>query len=844
MDTFQQPNESQTAKNQAKHNAKGFLSQKWQRIALCCVLVISILAAGLWAGGWFDKSIVITSSPSTEQVLSDMSKNLTEQLINDAIAYKNADISNRETALSTLHQTAAQRQEYIKTLMQEDPDAFLSLAITPDIRQELLQGIEGVETTVTLEGRLELIVEVADHNHDGRPTTLFFLVLPSGEAKSLHLPTSASVAHNPNDQVRVIGYELDGIFVPDTISDLNNFTVLSSSVEDNGDMASLRVSGTRQVAIILVNVNGADITHSPQHNFTLAGALQMFDDAKSYFEEVSYGQMSISGKLNPAKSADVFGIYNITTANLPEDYHCDSYYTAWYDQGVAAAAADGFVNSNYQHVMVWMNRPPATIVVTPSYNNICNWAGRGSVGESTARVYQWSFAGISTAIHELGHNLGLPHAGRFENCTIDDQSVPFAKAANCRYVEYGDHFSVMGSSSNQYGNPTTHINAVEKVKFGWIPAANVTTVDTAGTHTIDLYPQEESSAGTQLIRIPLPYNIAPRAGTPIYQGEAPYYYYLELRKPFGVQSNISDMAKNGYTGVQLRTGSGSTSFTYAATYLWTLGSLPGAETCSGCSIGIRPGMVFTDPYNPNMAIKVLSWAQNKATVEITLTSDVGPTVCARPAPTVTVSPSSSVVEPGGYVGYTVTATSNDSEGCFDTASYTTRASTTATGFSISPPTRTWNLAPGASNSQSFSATSPITAASGLYAITFTVTSNSDASISVSRTAEFIVDSGGDPPPPPPTPPTINISGVTSGGTISSSANTKITATAAHAEGISKVEIHINNQLVARCTEPRNGICDIFVKGSSTASGTHMLRVTATAKNTGQTTGTTNLTFNK
>jgi len=814
------------------------MGKRWQKITLCCVLAVGVLVVGLWTGvakfGWFDRSVAITSSPSADQILSDMSKNLTEQLINDAIAYKNADGASRETALSTLHQTAAKRQQYIKTLMQEDPDAFLSLAISQDIKQELLQGIEGIETNVALGGELKLIAEeTSDHDsHDQDCATLFFLVLPSGETKSLFLPTSVPVAYNPNDIIQTVGFELDGTFVPNTVADPGNFIVIAGGIEASDNMASLSTFGTRKIAVILVNVNNAAITDNAEHAFTPSGALQMFDAAKNYYEENSYGQVSLSGKLNPAKSADVFGVYNVTTENIPNDYNCNLYYNDWYNQGTAAAATDGFVNSGYDHVLVWINKPPYT--VTPF--NICNWNGRADVTGS--KIYQWSYAGASTAIHEMGHNLGLPHASSFENCTISGQGVSFAKAEDCStFREYGDFYSAMGTGETR-GSPTVHFDAIEKVKLGWIPATNVTTVTASGTHVVNLYPSEQSSTGTQLIRIPMPYDIVPRSGTIIYQGEAPFYYYLELRKPVGIDGNGLSQFKEDFNGVFLRTGSGSTTFTYASNYLWSLGALPGAEACylDRCTTGLRPGMVFADPYNPDMTIKVLSWTPDKATVEITLTKDVEPTVCVRREPTVVVDPLSATVEPGGSAKYVVTATNNDSGGC-NHSGHTFKSGTPPSGFQVSAGGTKGDLQPGDSSSQEFTVASPSTVASGIYTITFTVT-NLNSNTTVARDASFIVASTN------ATPPTIVVTGITNGGTINPNANTKIAATATHAEGISKVEIHIDNQLVAKCNEPKNGICDVFVKGSNVVSGTHTLKVTATAKDTGQTNGTANLSFGR
>jgi hypothetical protein len=195
-----------------------------------------------------------------------------------------------------------------------------------------------------------------------------------------------------------------------------------------------------------------------------------------------------------------------------------------------------------------------------------------------------------------------------------------------------------------------------------------------------------------------------------------------------------------------------------------------------------------------------------------------------------------MVDPGESINYTVNVTSNDSVGC-TAINYTVTPSSAASGFTFSPASQVWNLAPGANNSRIFTATSPATAADGLYTMNFKVT-NSDNANSVTRDVSFIVANT------KAIPPTIDITGITNGGTINPSTNTKITATAAHSTGISIVEIYIDNKLVAKCTEPKNGICDVFVKGSNTVAGTHTMRVVAIAKDAEQTNSTANLTFGR
>jgi hypothetical protein len=540
------------------------------------------------------------------------------------------------------------------------------------------------------------------------------------------------------------------------------------------------------------------------------------DSSDYWHQEASFGQASFTGKLNPTKSADIFGIYQITE----NPSTCD--FNDMHRQAKTAAATDGFTVGGYHHVIVMLNVPSTTP---------CTWGGLAMVGGT--EVWVRDATRIGTTIHEIGHNFGLRHATRSFECIIDDQPVIFAKSSECRVAIYGDEMDPMGNTSSAYGNPVPHYSAISKSKIGWIPATNVATVTSSGVY--DLYPSEEPSTGTQLIRIPAPYDLT--GGHSINAGLPPFFYYLELRKPVGVQSNISARYKEDYSGVVFRTGSGVPRF---YTYLYQLGSLPGAEPCANCITGLRPGMVFEDPHNPGFSIKVLSWTPDKATVEIQIEEPDEPPECVRNDPPVTVSPfNGGRINPGDTVDYTVTVTNNNSFTVCPTTTYTITPSVVSFGehFSISPASKDFVLAPGDTGVQVFSFTASSSAIIRQYNVRFAFT-NSDSPNTITQSGFFNIVN------PLAIPPTINISGIANGDTISPSSNTKITAIASHSTGISKVEIFINNQLVAKCNEPKNGICDIFIKGSNTVNGTHTLRVVATAKNTEQTTGVTNLTFSK
>ena len=114
--------------------------------------------------------------------------------------------------------------------------------------------------------------------------------------------------------------------------------------------------------------------------------------------------------------------------------------------GKAAAVADGFSATGYQHI----------IYVFPYQSSCGGWAGLGELpgNESWMNGYiaPWVVA------HELGHNMGLHHANSF---TCIDAGAPVAISANCTSDEYGDPYDVMGEDA-------WHNNAWHLLQIGFL----------------------------------------------------------------------------------------------------------------------------------------------------------------------------------------------------------------------------------------------------------------------------------------------------------------------------------------------------------------------------------------
>jgi Gametolysin peptidase M11 len=96
--------------------------------------------------------------------------------------------------------------------------------------------------------------------------------------------------------------------------------------------------------------------------------------------------------------------------------------------------------------------------------------------------------GMSTLVHELGHNLGLAHAYGVV-CSKGDLRVPLG--GRCRSVEYGDSWDAMGHSNASFSVPVLS-------RLGW--AGAVATASTSGSYR--LADVEHSGRALQGVRIP------------------------------------------------------------------------------------------------------------------------------------------------------------------------------------------------------------------------------------------------------------------------------------------------------------------------------------------------------
>jgi len=320
--------------------------------------------------------------------------------------------------------------------------------------------------------------------------------------------------------------------------------------------------------------------------------------------------------------------------------------------------------------------------------------------------------------------------------------------------EYGDASDPMGAAK------AISLNGANRVMAGWQPAGTVLDVAVGGSYSVASVSDNSVVAMPQVLRIP--------------KADTAETYYVSLRQATGYDTALAAQYVNTLS-VHRATGSLPT-----RTYLMQV---------------LAAGQSFSDATN-GITITNQGVANGVGTAAVTLSG----AVCARKAPSVTLTPSSQSAAPGATLNYTMTVQNNNSAAC-GTSTFNLGQVVPA-GFAGALSAASLALGAGASGSVNWAATSGSAVPAGTYGLDATATDAGATTTSQSTNhASYVVFVDSTPPPPPTdtTPPAVSVTSPGANATVTGNKAMTIAAAASDAAGIQAVEIFVNGALLARDT---------------------------------------------
>jgi len=445
-------------------------------------------------------------------------------------------------------QIAEQRRAAMLSLMERSPELALQNAFPREQREQLPVDVRAnVEQPARLEGSLEVLGVLFDQDN-GR-TGVRLNLYTANEGIQLFVETL------PDDYVTGAQVVVNGVRLGNWVAALHTgVTKTGGSAAGSGGL-----TGAVSRRALVININFSDLSTEPW-TIDFAQNAIFNDQVTPWYDDASYGQLEFQ--------ADVTGWYTISASSST----CAT--TTFRDQAVAAARADGFEPTQYNHVVMAFPRVAA-----------CGWAGLAQVGQvgGTGPYYAWlnNAMNMRVAVHELGHNLGLLHSH-----SIHCSGAPLLPdVASCARAEYGDLFDVMGTSTASYhGNYKAYLQ--------WIPDSDVISVtpdDQAVEVTLN---SVESLSGPRVLRVARP------------DTDPQQYFTIEMREPIGID-RVLDQYPALATGVSVYLGSvRDQSIIDMAWETTTIGDAP-----------LQMGDTFSDPNN-TLTITVLSVGNGQAVVSV------------------------------------------------------------------------------------------------------------------------------------------------------------------------------------------------------------------------------------
>ncbi len=429
---------------------------KTVRYAVLLILLVGILAFFEWSGVIVagESHVASVATPLDSEHLSEQevamvrvnAETLTETLVQSA-SQPQMQPASVESQLSV----AASRKSEMLTLADEDPAAFLSNTIPPNVRANLTTEAQNhVEQKVSLTGTIHVIhVDDFSGGHDSK---FIYSLRAGGATLDVHFAGTAP-AMRSGATVRVNGYQLESKLVAGGGP---------ADTEFISPPPPLESVGVQKVLAILVNRPNQAPTPTKEEM-----RQKLFASGfTSYFTEQSDGKVSFKGDVTDwillPTPRTVCGAYLLDAPEIQQHLQ-----------------AKGISLSNFGHI----------VFIENGYSSGCASVGKWDIPfNGTTYRLSVSWVGYPNAhygregskmtgfdyilAHEMGHQLGVMHANSWscQGQTLD---------SDCVHVEYGNQYDVMGSGF--YGG---HFNAYYKDVLGWLSESSKVRITTNKTYTL------------------------------------------------------------------------------------------------------------------------------------------------------------------------------------------------------------------------------------------------------------------------------------------------------------------------------------------------------------------------
>ncbi len=410
----------------------------------------------------------------------------------------------------------ARRKQAMLELARTNPSAFLASVLPEEKRQLVPQSLQSnVEQSGSLEGTLE-VFHSDDFEHPENSRFYYFLNAtggsPSGRvALKSTIPKTERIELYPVGGFSAISgtkvrfksaYRLQNVGVANTSSD--NVDIIETPKLDS--------VGEQKTLVLLFQYKD-----SPNPPFTKEEVKKIIFEGQfqKFYKEQSYDQVSFSG--------DVYGWFTLDGEAM-DICQSNNFFIAeeTINDTLKKLIADNVDVVKYRRIISLYNHPEFLrgCALIGKVDRVINgkhltfseaFIGRISpLAANPVRPFSWS-ALEDTLSHEMGHNLGLPHAN-FWHCGNETLS------GKCFEIEYGNFFDIMGARTS-----ALHLNAYYKKLLNWLPPHRVLTISKSGRYTINTL---ETSSGTVLAEIPHPISHTP-------------YIALEYRQGIGFDQGLS-----------------------------------------------------------------------------------------------------------------------------------------------------------------------------------------------------------------------------------------------------------------------------------------------------------------